>query len=388
VTDIDTENDGADWPSSGGDQPDDDGDFPGTGDDGTYVYLPPEHSTLRRVVYGGGIVLGVLFVLVALGGWWVKGQLDPSGPPGDAVVLTVPTGSTTAQIGTLLENQGVISNATVFEYYVKYKNAGPFKAGDYDGLYRNDRMDHVINRLKKGPLPPATRQLVIPEGLWLVEIKAKILQTFPEMNAAELDAALTTVRSKYQPDGVTSLEGLLFPATYQVEKGDEVDEQKLVQQMVSTFDAEGDKIGLDQAQQKTGYSPYDVIKIASMVESEAKVPADRPKIARVIYNRLAAGMPLGIDSTVEYAIQTRVPSLTVSQLKTKSPYNTRLNAGLPPGPVGAPGESSLLAALNPEPGDWMYYVLASPDGSHYFTNSYNDFLKAKARAQQQGLLGG
>jgi UPF0755 protein len=352
-----------------------------------YVYLPPERSALRRVVYLIGTGLGIALILVMVSGWWVLRQVNPSGTPGDAVVLTVPTGSSTAQIGTLLANQGIITSADVFQYYVKFKGAGPFKAGDYDGMYRNDSMDNVINRLRKGPLPPVTRPIVIQEGLWLAEVKAKILLTFPEMNAAELDTALTTVRSKYQPDGVTSLEGLLFPATYQVEKGDEVDEQKLVQQMVSKFDEVGDSIGVDQAQPKVGFSPYEVIEVASMVELEAKLPEDRPKIARVLYNRLAAGMPLGLDATVEYALQQRTASLTASQLKIDSPYNTRAKAGLPPTPIGGAGRSSLEAALSPAPGDWIYYVLADQSGAHYFTADYNDFLKAKRRAQQQGLLG-
>ena len=352
-----------------------------------YVYLPPERSALRRTLYLVGTALGIILIVVAVGGWWTLRQVNPSGAPGDAVVLTVPTGSSTAQIGTLLENQGIITNAGVFQYYVKFKGAGPFKAGDYDGLYRNDSMDNVIKRLRKDPLPPVTRPIVIQEGLWLSEVKAKILLTFPEMNAAELDTALTTVRSKYQPDGVTSLEGMLFPATYEVEKGDEVDEQKLVQQMVTKFDQVADGVGLDQAQAKIGVSPYDVIKIASMVELEAKLPEDRPKIARVLDNRLAAGMPLGVDATIEYALQQRVASLTASQLRVDSPYNTRLNPGLPPTPIGGAGKASLDAALNPAPGDWLYYVLADKNGAHYFTANYNDFLKAKKRAQQQGLLG-
>jgi UPF0755 protein len=222
----------------------------------------------------------------------------------------------------------------------------------------------------------------------LSDIRARILETFPEMDPAELDAALTTVRSKYQPDGVTSLEGLLFPATYEVSKGDEVDEQKLVQQMVTKFEEVGDSIGLDRAEDEVGLSPYQVITMASMIEREAKLPEDRPKIARVIYNRLDAGQRLEIDASLEFGLGLKGTPLTASQLKSDSPYNLRLVAGLPPTPIGAPGQSSLEAALAPADGDWRYYVLADENGGHYFTADYNDFLKAKKRAQQQGLLGG
>ena len=357
-------------------------------DDGDYVYLPPERSMLRRAIYATAGIVAVLLAVLALGGWWVLRQIDPPGGPGEAVTLTVPTGSSTTQIGTLLENKGIISSAVVFQYYVKFKDAGPFKAGEYDGLTLNDSMSNVVERLKKGPLPPVTRTITIPEGLWVSDIKAKILETFPEMDPAELDTALASVRSKYQPDDVTSLEGLLFPATYEVSKGDEVDEQKLVQQMVTKFEEVGDSIGLDQSQAKVGLSPYQVITMASMIEREAKLPEDRPKIARVIYNRLAADQRLEIDASLEYALGVKGAALTASQLKTDSPYNLRKVAGLPPTPIGAAGQSSLEAALNPTDGDWLYYVLADANGAHYFTADYNDFLKAKKRAQQQGLLGG
>ena len=356
--------------------------------DGDYVYLPPERSMLRRAIYAVAGVAAVLVAVLALGGWWVSRQLDPPGGPGDPVTLTIPTGSSTTQIGTLLENKGIISSAVVFQYYVKFKDAGPFKAGEYDGLTLNDSMSNVVNRLKKGPLPPVTRTITIPEGLWLSDIRAKILETFPEMDPTELDTALASVRSKYQPDGVTSLEGLLFPATYEVSKGDEVDEQKLVQQMVSKMEEVGDSIGLDQSQDKVGLSPYQVITMASMIEREAKLPEDRPKIARVIYNRLAANQRLEIDAALEYGLGIKGQALTASQLRSDSPFNLRKVAGLPPSPIGAPGQSSLEAALNPADGDWLYYVLADANGGHYFTSDYNDFLKAKKKAEQQGLLGG
>lgn len=356
-------------------------------DDGEYVYLPPEHSTLRRVLYAVGGVVAVVVVLLALGGWWVLRQVNPSGGLGDPVTLTVPTGSSTAQIGTLLQDKGVIASGAVFQYYVKFRGAGPFKAGDYDGLYENQAMGDVVNRLKQGPLAPKTRELAIPEGLTLAEIKAKVLQVFPEMNGTELDAALQTVRSKYQPADSTNLEGLLFPATYQVLETDAVDEQKLVQQMVTKFDEVGDAIGLDQAQAKVGLSPYEVVIQASLIEREAKVAGDRPKIARVITNRLAAKQRLEVDASLEYALNVKGQALNASQLKTDSPFNLRKVSGLPPTPIASPGQSSLEAALNPAPGDWLYYVLADKDGSHYFTADYNDFLRAKKAAQQQGLLG-
>ncbi|HEY5154980.1 MAG TPA: endolytic transglycosylase MltG [Acidimicrobiales bacterium] len=359
----------------------------GSADD-DYVYLPPEHSIMRRVLYTVGGIAVVVVVLLALGGWWVLRQVNPSGGPGEAVTLVVPTGSSTAQIGTLLQDKGVISSAAVFQYYVKFRGAGPFKAGEYDGLHQNDAMSDVVTRLKKGPLAPRTRELAIPEGFTLAEIRAKILEVFPEMNAAELDTALKTVRSKYQPADSTNLEGLLFPATYQVLESDAVDEQKVVQQMVTKFDQVGDTIGLDQAQAKVGMSPYQAVIAASLIEREAKVAGDRPKIARVITNRLAAKQRLEIDAALEYALGVRGQALNASQLKTDSPFNLRKVAGLPPTPIASPGQASLEAVLNPEPGPWLYYVLANADGSHYFTADYNDFLRAKKVAQQQGLLGG
>ena len=115
---------------------------------------------------------------------------------------------------------------------MKLTRRGPFKAGVYDGLHAPEAMSDVVKRLERAPLPPATRNLVIPEGLWLSEIRAKILQTFPEMKPADLDHALATVHSKYQPAGSTNLEGFLFPATYQVLLTDVGNPQKLVAQMV------------------------------------------------------------------------------------------------------------------------------------------------------------
>lgn len=362
-------------------------------DDGEeFVYLPKEASWLRRTMW----VLGGLFVFAVLvfgiGGWWVLKQIEPGGR-GEPVTVTIPSNATTAQIASLLEREGVVTNATVFQLYVSWKGAGPFQAGLYDGLYERSSMDAVISRLERGPLPPAFTTITIPEGLWLQDVRAKILETFPQMDPAELDAALGTVRSKYQPEDSTNLEGFLLPATYQVEEGDEADEQKLVRQMVAAFDAYGDEIGLGlapfalegQAGSRT-ISPYDVVIIASMIEKEARVPEDRPKIARVIYNRLARDMSLGIDATVIYALGEHTDSLTSSQLEIDSPYNTRRFRGLPPTPIASPGKDSLRAALNPEPGDWLYYVIADEEGRHTFTTNQRDHDRAVAEAREKGLI--
>jgi UPF0755 protein len=267
------------------------------GDADAYVYLPPESSLARRVLWVVGGVVLFFALLLGVGAWWLMQQVNPSGQ-GDPVTVTVVQGSSTAQIANLLEREGVITNATVFEYYVRWQDAGPFEAGIYDGLYERSSMGDVVDRLEAGPLPPNFTELSIPEGYWLKDIKAKILQTFPQMTEAELDVALTTVHSKYQPEGSTELEGLLFPATYRVEEGDEADEEKLVRQMVDTFDQTADEIGLGDtsaASEVAGreLSPYEVVIVASMIEEEARIPEERPMVAQVIYNRIRQGMMLG-----------------------------------------------------------------------------------------------
>jgi UPF0755 protein len=362
------------------------------GDEDDYVYLPPESSWLRRTLWIAGSVFVFGVVIFALGGWWVLKQVNP-GNPGEEVTFTVPTGATTAQIANQLEQAGIVTNATVFQYYVRWRGAGPFNAGIYDGMRKRSSMDEVIDRLEAGPLPPQFTQITIPEGMWLQDIKARILETLPQMDADELDAAFGSVRSQFQPPDSTNLEGLVFPATYQVQEGDEADEQKLVRQMVAAFDQVGDEIGLGLApfalEGQAGsmvISPYEVVIIASMIEREARVPEERPMIARVVYNRLRDGMTLGIDATVIYALGRHTDVLTRSDLEIDSPYNTRRFAGLPPTPIASPGRESLEAALNPAPGDWLYYVIADEDGRHTFTENYRDFERAVAEARSKGLL--
>jgi UPF0755 protein len=357
-------------------------------DDDGIVYLPPERSRLRRVAPVIGTIVGVAVLALVLGGVWVARQVNPPNAPGKAVTVAIPDGSSDSKIASVLAAHGVVTNADVFRYYVKLTSAGPFKSGLYDHLHTPEAMADVVKRLNQAALPPPTRTVVIPEGLWLSEVRAKILQTYPEMKPADLDKALATVHSKYQPAGSTNLEGFLFPATYQVLLTDVGNPQKLVAQMVTKFDEEADSLGLNAGAKKLGLTPYQVLTVASMVEEEAKVPGDRPKIARVILNRLGKGMTLGLDTTVEYALQQRVVNITNRQLATPSPYNTRLHAGLPPTPISSPGRASLEAALNPAPGDWLYFVLAAKDGSQYFTSSYSDFQRATAKARAEGLFGG
>jgi UPF0755 protein len=357
-----------------------------------YVYLPPETSWVRKAFWIVGGMFAFAVIVFALGGWWVLKQIDPGGA-GDEVTITIPAGATTAQIANLMEREGVVTNATVFQYYVRWRGAGPFDAGIYDGLRKRSSMDAVIDRLEAGPLPPSMTQIVIPEGMWVQDISTKILETFPNMNELELLAALTSVRSKYQPEGSTELEGLLFPATYSVQEGDESDEQKLVRQMVAAFDEVGDEIGLglapfvlEGAAGSRVISPYEVVIVASMIEREARVPEERPMVARVVYNRLREGMTLGIDATVLYALGEHKDELTRSDLEIDSPYNTRIYRGLPPTPIASPGKASLEAALNPAEGDWLYYVIADEEGRHYFTESFSDFERAAAEARRKGLL--
>jgi UPF0755 protein len=334
----------------------------------------------------------VIVLVVGAGAVWVKGQVDP-GSPGDEVALTIPAGSTTSEIASLLADKGIITNATVFEWWLKFNGGGTFQAGDYDGLRLNSSMSEVKKVLDAGPVPPKPVSFLVREGLWESETRQLILDTFPGMDPVALDAALDGTHPPLQPAGSSNLEGFLYPATYEVPLSQLSDPQALIDQMMAAFDQMSKTTGLADATTtlkgeagKVTITPYEALIVASMIEAEAKVPADRPKIARVIYNRLARGMSLGFDTTVVYLLQDRKAPLTQSQLDSDSPYNTRKFPGLPPTPINSPGQAAIEAALHPADGDWLYFVLCEEDGSQCFSDNNNDFNRDVKDAQARGIF--
>ena len=221
--------------------------------------------------------------------------------------------------------------------------------------------------------------VTFPEGSWLTDF-ARIVgrETHISRRRFLSMARSGRVRSALQPADVDTLEGLLWPSTYQVDENDTA--TSLLRRLTDEMDERVADVDLEEPR-KRGLTAYEAVIVASMVEAEARVPSDRPKIATVIYNRLARGMSLGIDATVAYAIGKRGGGLTDEDLAVDSPYNTRIHTGLPPTPIGAPGMASLRATAEPATGNWLYFVVADCDGRHAFSDSYSEFLADKAAYQ-------
>ena len=218
--------------------------------------------------------------------------------------------------------------------------------------------------------------VTFPEGSWLTDF-ARIVGEHTDIAGDRfLQLARSgEVASDLLPPGNETLEGLLWPSTYQV------DEHATAASLLRRLVEEMERRVAALRSPEVSSTPYEIVIVASMIEAEARVPGDRGKIAAVIHNRLERGMPLGIDATVAYAVGERGAELTQEDLEVDSPYNTRVNPGLPPTPIGAPGMASLEAAASPAVGDWLYFVLADCEGHHAFSESYEDFLEDKAAYQ-------
>ena len=351
-----------------------------------YVELRPESSRRRRVLV---VLLAVLVLLgVAVGGaaLWVDRQIDPPGPPGEVVVVDVPEGSTSDDIGALLAEQGVIASDLVWQWYLRINGGGPFQAGRYE-LRLDSALGSVIEVLEAGPAPPDERSFTLPEGLTLPETLDRLAD--PERGLALDRARLQqlmdggAIRWSEQPPDQPSNEGILFPETYRVEA--EADEEAILRMLVGQLEAVMTELAVAAAQERFGLTPYEVLIVASLIEEETKVDDERPKVARVIYNRLREGIPLGIDATSRYEAELAGRDRADIDFESDSPYNTRRVAGLPPTPIASPGRASIAAALQPAEGPWIFYVLESADGRHFFTDSNREFLAAKERCRQAGL---
>jgi UPF0755 protein len=349
---------------------------------------PPRRRRIKHPILTTlGVIVVLLVLLAGIGIWWANSQISPGGRPGPDVSVSIPSGSSTSKIGKILASAGVIHNGTLFAYYVKLHGDGPLFPGHYS-LPKNSSYASAIAALEKGPTL-ISDTLVIPEGYTVRQIAARV-GALPNLglSAQKFIAAATdgTVRSPYEPPNVDNLEGLLFPATYQVHQGEtEVD---ILEQMVGEFDTQADSIGLQAAAQRLGYTPYQIVTVASIIEKEAKITSDRGPVASVIYNRLKAGTPLGADSTQTYYLRLSDPSLgvpTVAQDDQPSPYNTRLSKGLPPTPISNPGIPSLEAAANPPATSYLYFVEVNPDGQLGFASSTTGFDHLQAECRAAGL---
>jgi len=353
-------------------------------------WLPRRTSTLTRMA----IILASLGVVVLIAALLIKGwiddRLDPPGDEGPELVVNVPQGASINDIARILEEDGVVANSTVFRYYLRYKDAGDFQAGNY---VLNENMsvwrakDVLLAGPASGPADDALR-VVLPEGLTLAQVQSELLAQLPTFNPEDLARALAfpPVRSDYQPANST-LEGMLFPDTYLLDSATADDEAALVVRLVDQFDTVASEVGLAAAPDTVGITPYEVVIVASLIEKEALISEDRAKIARVIYNRLGSGWPLQIDAAVRYAVNKPSEPLTLSDLRVDNPYNVYNRTGLPPGPIAAPGRASLEAALNPADGFWLFYARTDDPvvGAHTFSVNIDEHEAAVAVCRERNL---
>lgn len=305
-----------------------------------------------------------------------------------AVPIRIPPGTATQQIGRYLEAAGLIRSAAAWDLWARWLQwqdpKGEFKAGTYQ-LSPTEPLSAIANKIWTGQV--VQRSFTIPEGWSLRQMAAyfEAQRFFPAQDF--LASASQIKRSEYPwlPADLPHLEGFLYPDTYKV-NGDSITPQAVVQQMLKRFEQVA--LPLYQQRQNQNGSSLNLLQwvtLASIVEKEAVVPAERPRIAGVFSQRLRQGVSLGADPTVEYGLgirQTADQPLTLAQVNTPSPYNTYLNPGLPPTPIASPGLASLKAALNPENTPYLYFV-ARYDGTHVFSRTLSEHIAAQAAIRKQ-----
>jgi len=293
-----------------------------------------------------------------------SGPADYEGPGTDPVDITIPEGAFVRDIGNLLRDSGVVESSDAF---VNAANANPdstsIQAGTYS-LRLEMRAVDALNALLAGRVS-AVASILIPEGLRLIQIITRIVDNEDtEFTAEQIQAVLDSPENLTLPEYAEgSVEGFLFPATYEVTAN--MTAQDLLQAMADRFETAAEEAGLVDGAAARGITPRQAVTIASIVQREVRNIEDMPNVAQVIYNRLngscrSNGVPEGylqMDSTIHFALGESEGVFTSDeQRQIDSPYNTYANPGIPPGPIAAPGDDALSAALNPTDGNLCYFV--------------------------------
>jgi UPF0755 protein len=332
----------------------------------------------RRIVLGIG---GGLLVLVLAFVLWYELEAHALGSPGPQVVVTVQQGESTSAVVNALSKQGVIGSSLAFQVSEVFHGTPSVLPGSY-ALHQNLSFSEVRAVLAAGPnIYPVD----VRPGFTFSEV-AQQVDSVPGHSEggfakAEESGAVHSTIAATDPN---NLEGMLGTGSYLVLPGES--DTAILTDMVQRFDHDIAKAGLTTTSASAlGMTPYQVLIAASIVEKEGYIPVNMPDTARVIYNRLAQGTPLQMDSTVLYALGQDGGPVTSQDLKIQSPYNTYLNTGLTPTPICMPSMDALRAAVDPPAGAWLYFVLVQKNGVMAFSDTYAEQMANEQIAKARGL---
>ncbi|WP_434497780.1 endolytic transglycosylase MltG [Peribacillus frigoritolerans] len=349
-----------------------------------------EAKLVRKIIMITIASLILLIGIVGLVGFlYINSAMKPVDPDDDTIKkVKIPIGSSVNGISTLLEEQGIIKDARVFKYYIKFRNESGFQAGEYK-LSPSMPIEDIVTSIKTGKLmKEAAMKITIPEGKQLIQIADIIAgktgedpkKVFKKLN----DKKFINSMQEQFPQLLTSeienekvlypLEGYLFPATYDFYEEKPTLESIVIEMLKKT---EETLQAYEGQMDKNDYSVHEMLTFASLVEEEATAQVDRGKIASVFYNRIEEDMPLQTDPTVLYAKGSHKSRVYYKDLEVKSPYNTYKNKGLPPGPIANAGTTSIDAVLKPEKTDYLYF-LATPEGEVLYSKTLDDHNNKKA----------
>ena len=299
---------------------------------------------------------------------------DFPGPGSGSIQVQIDPGATLARIGNDLKSVGVVASVDGFISAAnKIPESVNISPGSYNLLKEMKSSDAILALLD--PANRVVTKVVIPEGKrtsWTVEALVKATG----IAAQEFETAIANASNLGLPEYANgNAEGFLFPATYEFAPGTTA--EQMITAMFEKFNSEAVRIDLEARAKAMGRTPYEIVTIASLLEVEGH-PRDFTKVAQVVYDRLAEPMRLQFDSIVNYGLGKTDVILTTELLNTDTPYNSYLRDGLPPTPIDAPGALALEAALNPEPGDWLFFITVDLNTQETkFTRSYSEFLVHK-----------
>jgi UPF0755 protein len=350
-------------------------------------------STAREIAHKGKGCLAVIVAAAVLivGGFlvWNKasGFLDSfgevpdyPGPGKGRITVTIPEGASLDTIGGVLVSNGVVKSSRAWDAAVNSEErATSVQAGSYLMKTQMTAIDALRLLINPGS-SRVRKRFTVPEGLRLSS-QVDALAKGTKIKKSSIRAALKKPKKLGLPNYAKNRpEGFLFPDTYELTA--ESNATSVLQQMVDQYNSVTKQIELTKAAKQLKVSPYEVLIVASIIEREVNQPQYRAKVARVLYNRLAKGRKLELDSTVIYAEKLKTNTTTPKDRASRSRYNTYTHKGLPPGPISAPGRSALEAAANPDRGKWLYFTTVNFDtGETKFATTNADFEKIRREFQ-------